>query len=134
MGRVFLVARLAAADMRRHPVEAALLLMAITAATATLALGLALHGVTNNPYQRTREQLPARTSSPDCSIPRRPKGTGGAGPRHETLSSTDDQPSKKRIAGFDAIAHAPGVVAHSGPYPVAWATLGWGATHGWRSG
>ena len=36
MGRLFLIARLAAADVRRHPVEAALLVIAITAATATL--------------------------------------------------------------------------------------------------
>ena len=124
MGRVFLVARLASADIRRHPVEAALLLMAITAAAATLALGLALKGVTNDPYQRTRDA----TAGPDVVaglfiLP----SPGRGGPRHETLSSTDNQSSKKRIAGFDAIAHAPGVVAHSGPYPIAWATLGWGA-------
>ena len=125
MGRVFLVARLASADIRRHPVEATLLLMAITAATATLALGLALHGVTNDPYQRTRDA----TAGPDvvAGLFILPSPGRGAGPRHETLSSTDNQSSKKRIAGFDAIAHAPGVVAHSGPYPVAWATLGWGA-------
>src|SRR6478609_9302129 len=54
MWPAFLVWRLAVADMRRHPVEASLLLMAITAATATLTLGLVLHGVTNSPYQRTR--------------------------------------------------------------------------------
>ena len=99
--------------------------MAITAATATLALGLALKGVTNDPYQRTRDA----TAGPDVVaglfiLPSPGRGTGS---RHETLSSTDNQSSKKRIAGFDAIAHAPGVVAHSGPYPIAWATLGWGA-------
>ena len=38
-----------------------LLLLAITAATATLTLGLALHGVTNQPYQQTR----AATNGPD---------------------------------------------------------------------
>ena len=125
MGRVFLVARLASADIRRHPVEATLLLIAITAATATLALGLALHGVTNDPYQRTRDA----TAGPDvvAGLFILPSLGKGAGPRHETLSSATNQSSKKRIAGFYAIAHAPGVVAHSGPYPIAWATLGWGA-------
>jgi hypothetical protein len=125
MGRAFLVARLAGADARRHPVEAALLGLAITAATATLALGLALRGVTNDPYQRTR----AATAGPDAvaalfNVPKpRTTGSGGPGPGHETISSTDNGSSKQRTAGFDALAHAAGVVAHSGPYPVAWATL-----------
>ena len=38
-----------------------LLLLAITAATTTLTLGLALHGVTSQPYQQTR----AATAGPD---------------------------------------------------------------------
>jgi putative ABC transport system permease protein len=128
MGRAFLIGRLAAADVRRHPVQAALLLLAITAATATLALGLVLNGVTNNPYQRTR----SATAGPDVvagllnlGVP--PKGSAtGPGPAHETISSTDNRPRKQRTATFDALVHAPGVVAHSGPYPVAWATLGMG--------
>ncbi len=128
MGRVFLVARLAAANVRRHPVEAALVVLAITAATATLALGLALRGVTDDPYQRTR----AATRGPDVvaglfNLPKPPEtGGSGPGPGHETISSTDNLPSKQRMADFDAMAHAAGVVAHSGPYPVAWATLGRG--------
>ena len=52
MGRLLLVGRLAARDLRRRPAEAALLLLAITAATTTLTLGLVLHGVTSQPYQR----------------------------------------------------------------------------------
>jgi hypothetical protein len=125
MGHAFLVARLAVADLRRHPVEAALLLVAITAATTTLALGLALRGVTNDPYQRTR----AATAGPDAvaglfNLPRPPKKSlGGISPGHETRFSSDNRPSKKRTAAFDALADAAGVVAHSGPYPVAWATL-----------
>jgi hypothetical protein len=125
IGRVFLVGRLALADVRPPTVEAALLLLAITAATATLTLGLALRGVTNDPYQRTR----AATAGPDAvaglfnlALPRK-KSRGSLGPGHETLSSPDNQPSKERTAAFDALAHASGVVAHSGPYPVAWATL-----------
>ncbi len=60
MGRVLLVCRLAALDMRRH-VTQAVLLLAITAATIVLTLGLALHGVTSQPYQQTR----AATRGPD---------------------------------------------------------------------
>ena len=61
MGRVLLVFRLAARDLLRRPAEAALLLIAITAATTTLTLGLVLHGVTSKPYQTTREA----TAGPD---------------------------------------------------------------------
>src|SRR5918994_1023730 len=55
MGRFLLVGRLAARDLRRRPAEAALLLLAITAATTTLTLGLVLRDVASDPYQRTRE-------------------------------------------------------------------------------
>jgi hypothetical protein len=37
------------------------MLLAVTAATATLTLGLVLHGVTSQPYQQTR----AATRGPD---------------------------------------------------------------------
>ena len=57
MSRFFVVRRLATADVRRHPVEAALLLLAITAATATLTLGLALHGVTNGLTTQLQETI-----------------------------------------------------------------------------
>ena len=60
MGKILLVGRLAARDLRRRPAQAVLLLLAITAATATLTLGLVLHGVTSQPYQQTR----AATSGP----------------------------------------------------------------------
>ena len=61
MGKTVLVGRLAARDLRHHRAQAVLLLLAITAATAVLTLGLALHGVTSHPYQQTR----AATSGPD---------------------------------------------------------------------
>jgi hypothetical protein len=38
MGRVLLIARLALRDLRHRPAQAALLLLAITAATSTLTL------------------------------------------------------------------------------------------------
>jgi putative ABC transport system permease protein len=128
MGRLFLVVRLAAADAHRHPLEAGLLLLAITAATATLGLGLALRGVTSDPYQRTR----AATAGPDAVAglanvgPPSAARRSGPGPGHETLYSNDMRPSKRRTAGFIALVHAAGVVDHSGPYPVAWATLSHG--------
>ena len=61
MSRILLVGRLVARDLRHRPGQAVLMLLAITAATATLTLGLVLHGVTSQPYQQTR----AATNGPD---------------------------------------------------------------------
>ena len=61
MSRFLVVGRLVARDLRHRPGQAALMLLAITAATATLTLGLVLHGVTSQPYQQTR----AATNGPD---------------------------------------------------------------------
>src|SRR4030095_12631641 len=72
MGRLLLISRLAARARRRRPVEAALLLLAIMGATTTLTLGLALHGVTDKPYENTREA----TAGPDVAT-RRPPALGG---------------------------------------------------------
>ena len=109
MGRILLIGRLVARDLRHHPTEAVLLLLAITAATTTLTLGLALHGVTSHPYQQTR----AATGGPDVvaqfgGIP------GNTGP------GTTRQQAK-------ALAHLAGVTGYSGPYPIATAAL---RTHG----
>src|SRR6266540_775101 len=54
MGRVLLIARLAARDLRRRPAEAVMVLLVIAAAATTLTAGLALNGVTSHPYQQTR--------------------------------------------------------------------------------
>jgi putative ABC transport system permease protein len=106
MGRLLLVIRLAARDLRRRPVEAALLLLAIMGATTTLTLGLALHGVTDKPYENTREA----TAGPDvvASADATPPELGG-------------QPAN--LAGLKALANAPGVTQNSGPFPLAWTTL-----------
>ncbi|HMI71492.1 MAG TPA: FtsX-like permease family protein [Solirubrobacteraceae bacterium] len=112
MGRVVLVCRLAARDLRRRPAEAALLLLAIMAATTTLTLGLVLHGVTSKPYQSTREA----TAGPDVVAGVDPPPDGG-------------QPAD--LAGLETLARSPGVVGHSGPYPVVWTTL---RAHGQRVG
>jgi ABC-type lipoprotein release transport system permease subunit len=105
MGRLLLVSRLAARDLRRRPVETVLLLLAITAATTVLTLGLVLHGVTRGVYESTQEA----TDGPDvvASAVAPPRGS---------------QPAD--LAGLEALADAPGVVGRSGPYPVLWVTLG----------
>ena len=83
MSRLRLVGRLVARDLRRRPAQAALMLLAITAATATLTLGLVLHGVTSQPYQQTRaatrgpDEL-AYLGSPPASARPDPRATGSA--------------------------------------------------------
>jgi ABC-type lipoprotein release transport system permease subunit len=104
VGRILLVGRLAARDLRRRPAEAALLLLAITAATTVLTLGLVLNDVASDPYQRTREA----TAGPDV------------------VASVSPDPVASRpadLASLEALADAPGVVANSGPYPVTGAVL-----------
>jgi putative ABC transport system permease protein len=91
MGRILLVCRLAARDLRHRPAEAIPILLAICAASATLTVGLVLNGVTGSPYAATR----AATRGPDVVA----AGTTSA--------------------SLTALAGAPGVTGHSGPYPVA---------------
>ncbi len=98
MGRILLICRLAARDLRRRRAEAVLMLLVITAATATLTLGLALSGATSHPYLDTR----AATAGPDVVAQSERPGKGGGPP-----------------AGLTALEHAPGVTGYSGPYPVA---------------
>jgi ABC-type lipoprotein release transport system permease subunit len=104
VGRVLLVFRLAAGNLRRRPAEAGLLLLAITAATTTLTLGLVLRGVTNDPYETTREAT--------------------AGPDVVASDSADPYVGRPAdVAGLEALARAPGVTDYSGPYPVIGAEL-----------
>jgi putative ABC transport system permease protein len=106
VGKTFLIYRLALADLRRRRAEAVMLLIAIVAATTTLSLGLVLHGVTAQPYRQTR----AATKGPDVVAAAFPYASG-----------TPAYP-----AGLKAVAplvRAPGVVAHSGPFPVAFPVL-----------
>ena len=105
MGKILLIGRLAVRDLRRRPAEAVLLLLAITAATTTLTLALALHGVTSQPYQRTR----TATAGPDVVAQLAGPAPGNAVP-----------PLSAQVKG---LVHAPGVTGHSGPYPVAGALL-----------
>jgi ABC-type lipoprotein release transport system permease subunit len=107
VGRFVLVGRLAARDLRRRPVQAMLLLVVITAAMTTLTLGLLLRGVTSQPYQQTR----VATAGPDVVA----SSVGYTG------RSTPVSPAM--LSRFAALPGARGVIAHSGPYPVAWPVL-----------
>ena len=108
MGKILLVCRLAARDLRRHKAQAVLLLLAITAATTTLVLGLALNGVTSHPYQQTR----ALTNGPDL--------VAGYG---VNLDSNGPVPAEVSAAQVQTdtrtLTHLSGVTEYSGPYPVA---------------
>ena len=107
MGRVLLVGRLAARDLRRRPATAVLMLLAIVAATTTLTLGLALHGTTSHPYDTTR----AATAGPDVVAQATVAKPGAPGnPRVD-------------LPGLDALTHAAGVTASSGPYPYTFAAM-----------
>ena len=102
MGRLLLTMRLAARSIRRRRGEAAMLLIVITAATSALTLGLILHGVTSQPYQQTQQA----TAGPDVIATAFPYNPG---------PSADP----KGLADVSPIAHARGVAAFSGPFPVA---------------
>lgn len=102
--RVVLVSRLAVRDLRHRRVEAVLLVLAIVAATTTLTLGLVLRGVSGDAYNATRDA----TAGPDVVASVAPHPAGG-------------EPAD--LARLEALADAPAVVGHSGPYPVIGAEL-----------
>ncbi|MBA2897351.1 FtsX-like permease family protein [Nonomuraea soli] len=100
MGSVVLIARLVVADLRRHRAQAVMLLLAVTVATATMALGLSLRDASGSLYEQTR----AATAGPDVVAL-----SGDTGP--------DVAPALK------ALARTPEVVAHHGPYRIVYADL-----------
>jgi ABC-type lipoprotein release transport system permease subunit len=104
MGRVLLISRLAARNLRRRRAEAALLVLAIMAATTTLTLGLVLHGVTDEPYESTREA----TAGPDVVA---------------SVSGEAFLGQRADLAALQALTEAPGVTDYSGPYPLIGAEL-----------
>jgi putative ABC transport system permease protein len=112
MGKLILAGRLAARDLRYRPAQAVLLLLAVTAATAVLSLGLVLHGVTSQPYQQTR----AATRGPDVVAQLGGPYGGPHGPQQSG-------PGPQVLTEVKTLLHAPGVTGHSGPYPVASALL-----------
>lgn len=125
MGKLLLTRRLATRSMRSRPTEAVLTVLAIAAATATLTLGVALHGVISGPYARTR----AVTRGPDIVAMPAPDlpsaaGPGGhlakvhpGGPHAGTASAGNGQATS--TADLMALIRARGVTGHSGPYPVS---------------
>ena len=98
-----LVWRLVIGDMRRRRVQSLLLVVMIVTTTATLALGLALHQVSQSPFARTR----AATKGPDLVA------QNGPAP-----GSSRPSPSQ-----FAPLIHAPAVAATAGPFPVAFTRL-----------
>lgn len=104
--RLLIVSRLATRDLRHRRGETAMLVVAFVAATATLTLGLILHGVTSRPYQQTR----AATAGPDVEATAFPQGAGPPADR-------------AALADIAQLVRARGVTAHTGPFPVAFAVL-----------
>ncbi|MEV6260345.1 FtsX-like permease family protein [Streptomyces sp. NPDC051784] len=90
MGRLLLIWRLIAEDLRRGPGQAVMFLIAVTAATTALTLGLSTDDAVARAYQKTREA----TAGPDIVV-----------------ITTSTNPSG--LAG--RIADAPGVAAVGAP-------------------
>jgi putative ABC transport system permease protein len=101
VGRVLLIHRLVAGDIRRRPVQSALLLAVIVTTATTLALGLSLRHVAQNPFARTR----AATKGPDVVFIWQLKRRG-----HRTIA-------------VGPLRRAPGVAALGGPFPLAFTRL-----------
>ncbi|MGH3267434.1 MAG: ABC transporter permease, partial [Trebonia sp.] len=99
MGRLLLIWRLVRGDIKRRPVQSSLLVAMIAATTATLTISLALQGVSDSPFARTR----VATNGPDVAALFQPGFHGTAG----TLNQ------------LEAMGDAPGVIASSGPFPVS---------------
>jgi ABC-type antimicrobial peptide transport system permease subunit len=112
MGRILLIWRLVLRSIRQRPVEAALSVVAIAGATTTLALGLALYGVTSHPYDTTR----AETAGPD--IVAQAGAATAPLPQPHRRGRFPSANSKQGLAVLESLTHAAGVVAHSGPFPV----------------
>ncbi len=81
--------------------------LVIAAAATTLTVALALSGVTDKPYQQTRQA----TAGPDVVAvypAQLPTGLSRRGPT---------------LANPASLSAAPGVIAHSGPYPTVYSSL-----------
>lgn len=98
-GRLLFVCRLVRGDIKRRRVQSVLLLAMIATTTTTLTLALALHWVTDSPFARTR----AATKGPDVAGLFEPGFHGNVGTYQQ----------------FVALRRASGVLASSGPYPIA---------------
>ena len=121
MGRTLLLWRLAQRDLRRHPVESLMVFLVLAAATTTFTVAFALSRVTDHPYQQTRQA----TAGPDV-IANVFSGLPNPGDGNPTSSrgsqATDTRPSA--AAAVASLVTGPGVVAHSGPYPYVYTSVG----------
>jgi putative ABC transport system permease protein len=104
-GRALLLFRLARQDIRHHFAQTILLVVAIAVATATLTMAFALNGADSNPFQQTK----AATKGPDVLA------QSGFDPNTNVTTPAD-------LAALEALNHAKGVAAHSGPYPIVGGT------------
>lgn len=93
MGRLILLFRLVWSDLRRHPGQAAMLLLSLTVTTGMLALGASLGGATETLYRHTRDAT--------------------AGPDGVVVSPADSTATTRAQA---KLTSDPAVAAHSGPY------------------
>jgi putative ABC transport system permease protein len=103
MGRALLIWRLVTGDVKRRPVQAALLVVMIVTTTTTLTLGLALRKVSESPFARAR----AATRGPDVVAQIAPQSGAAARPATQ----------------FASLLRARGVTGVSGPYPFTLAKL-----------
>jgi putative ABC transport system permease protein len=126
MGKLLLVYRLGLKDLLHRPAQALLLLLAIASGAATLTLGIALHGTTDNPYARTR----AATNGPDVVATVITGGANPAGPDTVAAPGGADGGDHANAVGLVPLSSASGVAAHSGPFPVTWTVLRNGHTTG----
>ena len=101
MGRLLLIYRLVAGDIRRRPVQSALLLVVIATTATTLAAGLSLRHVAQNPFARTR----AATRGPDVAL------------------DAQLSPGDHTIVTAGPLRRAPGIAAVGGPFPLAFTRL-----------
>jgi ABC-type antimicrobial peptide transport system permease subunit len=115
MGKLVLVTRLAARDLRRRPGAAVLLLIALVTATATMTMGLILHGTTSQPYAITM----AQTNGPDI-VARSSLTVAQNG--NQTISPAD-LAQLMALVRPGGVPGEPPVTGYSGPFPYTLANL-----------
>jgi ABC-type antimicrobial peptide transport system permease subunit len=115
MGRLYLVARLAARDLKHRPGAAVLLLIALVTATATLTMGLVLHGTTSQPYATTQ----AATNGPDIVAQQTPDFAQNT----NRVIAPPDLKALTALTKPGEVAGEPKVTAYSGPFPYTFARL-----------
>jgi putative ABC transport system permease protein len=113
-GRLLIISRLVARDLRYRTAQAVLMLLAITAAATLLSLALALHGVTSQPYQHTR----AATRGPDV-VAALGGAVGSVHPPGHAPQNIGVATQRQIQAEARSLLSEPGITGHAGPYPVA---------------